>query len=129
MCAVCAVESIAAEDDDGFKDFMVDELYVPEYQQAVRKDKESCTLGYRYPIWFSACSYQKLNHKVAAPGLKEKQSDFVKLGSLPENNPDLQYLPDSLVKYLQNFKYKSLGLEVRNFCVPCVTCVLDMCCV
>jgi hypothetical protein len=108
-------------DDDLFKDFLVEDLFEPEQRLASKRDTESGTLGYRYPIWFTACSHEKITYKLTSPGSKEKGSDYVRFAALAtasrpelESHPQLKYLAGSVVKYLQNFHQHKLELEVQS---------------
>jgi hypothetical protein len=116
-----AGESILKGDDGDFADCDLADFFVPEYNLSVRKDREASTLGYRYPIWFTACRHKEIQHKLASPGSLEKKTQFVMLQSLSDPtstavlaHPDLKYLPYYLVKYLQKFQNEALDLPVST---------------
>lgn len=111
--------------DDLFSGLDFEEFFGPEHNSSVKRDRESNTLGYRYPIWFAACRHKEIKYKLASPGSIENRTQFVMLQSLSDpqstaTHPELKYLPHFLVKYLQKFHHLELDLPVSDNFFVCV---------
>ncbi len=123
-CWCTTEDQLSDNGDDELKNFVLDEFDQPERHRETRKDADSNTMGLRYPIWMTACSHKQIHYQLAAPGTREKDTEFVNLGALSQpmkedkmttlqRHPYLKYLSSQVVRYLQNFHYVKLGLQVR----------------
>lgn len=99
--------------------FIEELLEAPDKALEKKRGLQNSSMGLKYPIWFAACSYQDLEYSLAAPGRTSMGSGPIRLETLSlagssvlQGHPELQKLPDILLKYLQNFHHKLLGLPV-----------------
>jgi hypothetical protein len=90
---------------------VLSELYASDEALARKRGFDSNTMGLKFPIWLAACSHQLFSVELTSPGDKEKETAFVKLHSLSDQDsrarsqhPQLKYLPFYLTRYLQNFE-------------------------
>jgi hypothetical protein len=104
--------------------FSAQELSRPDQQLAKKRGLDANSLGLRYPIWYSACRFDKFVYNLTSKGLKERGTDFLLLQSLGDpdswantqlKHPDLKALPSHILKYLIDFHSDDLDLVWKPY--------------
>lgn len=122
-----AEEQIKDGGDEGICEaFFPEELHKAEELLDKKRGLENQSMGLRYPIWFTAMHHRSFQYQLTAAGSAQKDSDYIKLASLSDPDscarqahPELFKLSDHIVKYLKNFHFDYLQIEVRKFCYRC----------
>jgi hypothetical protein len=107
------------EESELFRNFMIDELDLPDAMILKKRGLESQTMGLRFPIWFTACRHRQFISKLVSVGSKKRGSDYIRLSSLSmpfslamQANKDLNKLASHLSKFLQENYHATCNIPV-----------------
>jgi hypothetical protein len=108
-------------DDDHFKNFLKEELKMPEAIEAKKRGLDSQSMGLRYPIWVCACDHKNYKYILTAHGNRKWETAFLRIANLSDPNsfdferhPQLQKLACHLVKFLQQRYNEQLRIPVSH---------------